>query len=150
VDRALAIVPLTARGFAVLYEIHRETPASQGDLARRLGLEPSTTSELLKRPERGALVRRAISARGPGGRSGPGPMPPRPGDRRPNAVALTEPGRAALAQAERIVSGIEEAWARRLAAAAGTQMPRLRLMALRRWLTENRDCRARLGSPALA
>jgi hypothetical protein len=47
-DRALALTGLTATGFAALDEIRSAAPSTQRDLARRLGLRPSTTSELLR------------------------------------------------------------------------------------------------------
>ena len=114
-DRTLAIVPLTARGFAALAEIAREPPRTQGILAARLGLEPSTTSELLARLERRGLLNR-------------GPKP----------IVLTDRGAAALAAAERIGTRVEDAWARRLAQAAGSLLGDARHQGLRRWLTESR------------
>ncbi len=120
-DRALAIVPLTGRGFAALAEIAREPPRTQGILAARLGLEPSTTSELLARLERRGLL-----------------------SRRPKPIVLTDAGAAALAAAERIATKVEDAWARRLAQAAGSQLGDARHQGLRRWLTES--CAALLAA----
>ena len=114
-DRALAIVPLTARGFATLAEIAREPPSCQGTLAAHLGLQPSTTSELLKRLERRGLLRR-----------------------RPKPIVLTDRGAAALAVAERIATRVEDAWAHRFAQAGGSQLGDARLQGLRRWLNESR------------
>ena len=122
-DRALRVVGLSARGFLVLAEIHREPPRTQRVLARRLGLEPSTTNELLGRLARRRLVRRK----------------PRP--------ALTDEGLAALERAAGAVEALERRWAQRLCDASGS--PRVPgwpgpVYGLRRWL---RESRAALSAP---
>ncbi|MFI5212936.1 MAG: MarR family transcriptional regulator [Gemmatimonadales bacterium] len=126
-DRALAIVPLSARGFAALYEIATEpepesggTPLTQRALAARLGLGASTVSELLARLRRRGLVR---------------------------GTTVTEAGRAALAHAERVATRLEDDWSRRLDAAAGSAVPGLRRQGLRRWLAESRAALASAGRP---
>jgi DNA-binding MarR family transcriptional regulator len=90
-DRALSVVPLTARGFVVLYEIAREDAPSQRALAARLGLGTSTVSELLRRLARRGLVRLT-------------PVP----------AVLTEAGQMRLRAAEQIAARLEREWARRL------------------------------------
>ena len=161
-DRALAIVGLTARGFGALTAIAREGPASQRLLALRLGLESSTTSELLQRLERRGLVRRLRSGMGlarlrqqeapHGAKNGCADAGPVSGDAgaaqrlpgtggrrgRPGVpVVLTRRGRAALARAELIAAGVEDDWADRLGAVAGSPIRPARAYGLRRWLTES-------------
>jgi DNA-binding MarR family transcriptional regulator len=122
-DRALAIVPLSARGFAALYEIATgpepksgDTALSQRALAARLGLRSSTVSELLGRLRRRGLVR---------------------------GMAVSEAGLAVLAHAERVARRLEDDWSRRLDAAAATPVRGLRVQGLRRWLAESRVALAR-------
>lgn len=123
-DRALQVVGLSARGFLVLAEIHRETPRTQRDLARRLGLEPSTTNELL-----GRLARRRLARRRP-------------------HPALTDEGLTALERAARVVEALERTWAERFRAArGGPTVPGWPgpVYGLRRWL---REAHAALGPAA--
>ena len=94
-DRALQIEGLTARGFLALLEIHREGPATQRDLARRLRLVPSATCEMLARLER----RRLVTRRG--------------------APRLTPAGAETLARAAALVGRLEREWERRLRSARG-------------------------------
>jgi DNA-binding MarR family transcriptional regulator len=111
-DRALALTGLTATGFAALDEIRSAAPSTQRDLARRLGLRPSTTSELLRRLARRGWVTRTAHP------------------------ALTPAGAAALERADRIVARLESRWARRMAEARPAGFPSMRFQALRRWLGE--------------
>jgi len=111
-DRALAIVPLSAAGFVVLLAIERDAPPTQEALARRLSLGAGTVSEQLRRLERSGLVRR-------------------------NPARLTERGAIVLAEAEVIAVRVECAWARRLAAAHGDPHSRGPACGLRRWLSES-------------
>jgi hypothetical protein len=69
-------VALSAHGFAALSEIAREAPETQRDLAARLGLRPSTTSELLKRLQRRDLVRLEAGGHQPGPPAETGAMSP--------------------------------------------------------------------------
>ncbi len=139
-DRALAIVGLTATGFAAILEIARAEVASQGELARRLGISGGATSELLGRLRRRGLV--SLRAAGSAKRrrrvrpSGSKRARSR-GGRPPNAVSLTPAGRALLAVAARIAQRVEGDWAARLAAEDGRAGVRpTRVWGLRRWLTE--------------
>jgi DNA-binding MarR family transcriptional regulator len=127
-DQALAVVPLSARGFVTLLEIEHRPIPTQAHLARRLGLGRGTTSDLLRRLERAGMVRRDPARRG-----GRRPLPPG----RQEAATLTETGRAALAEAVRIAGQIEDDWARRLGGSGESAMPGLRAYGLRRWLTES-------------
>lgn len=127
-DHALAIVSLTARGFVALLLIAGDPVPTQADLAHRLALEPSTTSELLGRLARRKLVRRDPARRG-GRRCPPRHTGP--------AVVLTRTGEAVLAEAARIATTVEEDWARRLAIGAGSPFTGMRAYGLRRWLTES-------------
>ena len=124
-DRALAIVPLSARGFVTLLEIDGQAIPTQAHLARRLGLGPGATSDMLRRLERAGLVRRDPSRRG-----GRQPHPPGPHQ----AVALTEAGHAVLAESVGIAAKVEDEWARRLDGPGENTMPGLRAYGLRRWL----------------
>ena len=127
-DRALAVVPLSARGFVTLLEIAKEPIPTQAHLAGRLGLGPGTTSDLLRRLERGGLVRRDPARRG-------GRRPQAAGPRQ--AVALTEAGRAALGEAVSIAAKMEDDWTRRLNRGEQTPVPGMRAHGLRRWLLES-------------
>ena len=130
-DRRLAIVGLSARAFLVMREIAREPVHSQAALAARLALEPGTISELLRRLERRALVRRGA------GRSGGLSREPR-GPGRPALVpVLTESGARVLADAMRAAARLEREWAERLASARHSPWPLARAMGLRRWLVES-------------
>jgi DNA-binding MarR family transcriptional regulator len=111
-DRALAITGLTATGFAALDEIHSAAPSTQRDLARRLGLRPSTTSELLRRLARRGFVTRT------------------------GRPALTPTGAAALDRAHHILARLESRWVRRMGEARPGGFPSMRFQALRRWLGE--------------
>ena len=111
-DRALAITGLTATGFAALDEIHSAPPYTQRDLARRLGLRPSTTSELLRRLARRGFVTRT------------------------GRPALTPTGAAALDRAHHILARLESRWVRRMGEARPGGFPSMRFQALRRWLGE--------------
>ena len=147
-DRALAIVPLSAAGFVVLLAISREAPPTQEALARRLSLGAGTLSEQLRRLERSGLVRRNPARRGgshPGGAHPDGAHPAR-GE---PAAALTARGAIALAEAEDIAVRVERAWARRLSRAAGDPDSRGRACGLRRWLTEGRAAIAGGPGPVL-
>ena len=126
-DRALEVAGLSARGFLVLAEIHREAPRTQRALARRLGLQPSTTNELLGRLARRRLVRRR-------------PTP-----------TLTGAGVSALAAGAAIVARLEDAWAARLRAAGrGPAIPGWPgpVYGLRRRLRESHEALSRRASPA--
>jgi DNA-binding MarR family transcriptional regulator len=127
-DRALAIVPLSARGLVVLQVIASQPTLCQQDLALRVGLMPSTMSEMLGRLERQGMVRRDPARRG-----GHRTQPPRA--RR--AATLTVAGGAALARAEGIATRLEERWAERLAVAAGSPFGWMRAHGLRRWLSQS-------------
>ena len=111
-DRALVITGLTATGFAALDEIHSAAPSTQRDLARRLGLRPSTTSELLRRLARRGFVTRT------------------------GRPALTPTGAAALDRAHHILARLESRWVRRMGEARPGGFPSMRFQALRRWLGE--------------
>lgn len=127
-DRALAVVPLSARGFVTLLEVEKEPIPTQAHLARCLRLRPGTTSDLLRRLEQGGLVRRDPARRG-----GRRPQPPGPRE----AVTLTEAGQAALAKAVGIAAKVEDEWARRLGRPGDRTIPGLRAYGLKRWLTES-------------
>jgi len=129
-DRALAVVPLSARGFVALFEIARLPPATQRDLAARLGLRPSATSELLKRLRRRGLVRPAAR------RCRPRPLAQADAGRA--AVALTEAGRTRLDRAVGIIAQLEDAWSARLDRLPNTSVRRLRASALAYRLMESR------------
>jgi DNA-binding transcriptional ArsR family regulator len=142
-DHALAVVRLSARGFVALGEIAAEPPCSQGALATRLGLEASTTSELLKRLERRGLIEKERAGKpGPSrpGRSGRGRAGTQLGrapGRPATPVAITAEGRVVLAKAERIAVEVEDDWAKRIAVAAGSPYGFVRASGLRRWLCES-------------
>jgi DNA-binding MarR family transcriptional regulator len=134
-DRALAIVGLTAREFAALLEIRAwrisqgsTSEPSQRELGARLGLTRGGTSQLVGRLERRALVERQVAARMAEARRG-----------RPRSVlTLTSRGEETLAEAATIARRVENDWARRLAReAAGTDLELLRASGLRRLLTES-------------
>lgn len=126
-DCALAIVGLSARSFAALYEIASQPVPTQQALARRLGLEPSTTSELLCRLDRRGAVGRKKRRHG-GDRRAPGSTGV--------VVSLTPGGREILEHAIRIASRIESRWARRLDRGPDTPWAGMRRHGLRRWLGE--------------
>jgi DNA-binding MarR family transcriptional regulator len=127
-DRALAIVPLSARGFVTLFEIARAPAPSQRDLADRLALTPSATSELLARLARHGLVARAARHRG-GAR---GTLAARQ-----TVVTLTARGRERLARAEAVASRLEDQWADRLGAGDPQGTRALRANGLARRLRES-------------
>jgi len=135
-DGALARVRLSAAGFVMLLEIHREPPPTQEVLAARLSLGAGTVSEQLQRLAGSGLVRRNRARRGgahaglpPGG--GAHAVPPAP------VATLTARGVGVLSRAEEIAVRVERAWARRL---AGREDPRSKgpIVGLRRWLTNSR------------
>jgi DNA-binding MarR family transcriptional regulator len=127
-DRALAIVPLSARGFVTLLEITQAPAPTQRQLARRLALTPSATSELLARLASHGLVFRAPRRRG-GLRGTP--------HARASVVTLTARGRERLARAVAIASRLEDEWAGRLGAGDPKGTRALRANGLARRLRES-------------
>jgi DNA-binding MarR family transcriptional regulator len=130
-DGALAIVALSARGFAAMLEIAREEVTSQESLARRLGRGRSATSELLMRLRRQGLVAPAPSNARRRNAATTGGRPPTP-------VALTPAGQAVLEKAARIGMKLEHVWALRLSADHPEwPFPTARAVGLRRQLKES-------------
>ncbi|MYZ48739.1 MarR family winged helix-turn-helix transcriptional regulator [Propylenella binzhouense] len=106
-DEALRPVGLTSGQFSLLMSLNRPHPPSMGEVAAVLALDRTTLTANLKPLERRGLV--AAS--------------PDPRDRRTRRLALTEAGRAALADALPIWQETHAALERRL---AGSDPDRLR------------------------
>jgi polysaccharide biosynthesis/export protein len=130
-DRALAMVPLSARGLVTLLEIARAPAATQRHLAHRLALTPSATSELLARLARHGLIVRAARRRGGvrGAKDAPDPGA--------TVVSLTARGHHRLARAEAVASRLEDDWADRLGAGDPKGTRALRANGLARRLRES-------------
>ena len=135
-DRALRIVPLRAREFAVLLQVC-ESPLpgmvsvvarTQRELAARSGMAVGATNELITRLERRGLVQRTVIRVPTARRRG-----------RPEVmVTLTGEGEAVLTSAAAVARRVEELWVGRLARdAAGTDLRDARANGLKRWLTES-------------
>jgi DNA-binding MarR family transcriptional regulator len=88
---AVQDLPGTARGYHVLTAIAVGEPASQLDLARRLGINKSVMTYLVDELEQAGLVTRR----------------PDPADRRARQVLITEAGARALSAAREHISSAE-------------------------------------------
>jgi len=82
---ALAPFGISGREVAVLIAIDDRDPLSQGDVARRMGVDRTTMVALIDELQHKGLVQRR----------------PDPGDRRKNVVELTDVGRDTLRRASR-------------------------------------------------
>lgn len=106
-ERALAAVDMKARDFFVLAALAGDTPLSQQDLSRLLGLDPTTVVSVIDDLERRRCVARKRN----------------PADRRRYILTLTATGRRALAKGERVAADVEAAF---LAELDRTEQARLR------------------------
>ena len=108
-DRALAIVPLTASGLVVLLEIAQRPPATQRELAARLHESPGSISETLARLEAWGMIRRPPAPPKGGSKGGP----------RGLTAVLTRRGTEAMANGVDAATRVELEWAQRLMPPAG-------------------------------
>lgn len=92
VERRLAELSLTSRGYFVLDGIDRDRPPSQQDLARLLGIDPNSMVTTIDELEGAGLVIRRRS----------------PLDRRRYELHLTDAGRRALSAADSAMESAED------------------------------------------
>lgn len=93
-ERALAAVDLQTRDFFVLASLASAPDLSQQDLSRLLNLDPTTVVAVIDELERREYVERKRN----------------PEDRRRYILTLTDAGRGALAEADRVATEIESAF----------------------------------------
>ncbi|HEV3379369.1 MAG TPA: MarR family transcriptional regulator [Trebonia sp.] len=99
-DAALAPLGISGREAAVLRAISAQPPESQGEIARRMGVDRTTMVTLIDGLEAKELVRRRQD----------------PGDRRRNVVELTDSGRSAVTLADDAAARAEREFLRPLPA----------------------------------
>ena len=90
-EEELVDLGLTGRRYFVLARAGQAGPVSQQDLARMLGIDPTTIVAIVDELERGGFVRRERSSV----------------DRRRYELHLTDSGRAALASADEVIDRVE-------------------------------------------
>ena len=111
---ALAPLGISGRQLAVLLVIAEEPPASQLDVATRMGVDRTTMVSLIDELEGKGLVERR----------------PDPADRRRNVIALTGPGRETTERAATVYDQVESSFLAPLSAGdAATVRRALRLLA---------------------
>ncbi|MGH3170902.1 MAG: MarR family winged helix-turn-helix transcriptional regulator [Trebonia sp.] len=97
---ALAPLGISGREAAALRAVSAQPPESQGEIARRMGVDRTTMVALIDELEAKRLVRRRQD----------------PGDRRRNVVELTDSGRSAVSQADDAAVRAEREFLRPLSA----------------------------------
>lgn len=108
-ERALVDAGLKAREFFVLSSLSGGADLSQQDLSRLLGLDPTTVVAVIDELERREYVERRRN----------------PADRRRYILVLTDAGRSALTEAERVATEVENEF---LGALSATEREALRDM----------------------
>lgn len=108
-ERALVEAGLKAREFFVLSSLSGGADLSQQDLSRLLGLDPTTVVAVIDELERREYVERRRN----------------PADRRRYILVLTDAGRSALTDAERVAAEVETEF---LGALSATEREALRDM----------------------
>ncbi len=100
-NTALAPLGISGREAAVLRATDGPGPLSQGEVARRLGVDRTTMVALIDELQQKGFVQRRQD----------------PADRRKNVVALTGAGRRTLRQAAQVIAEVEQAFLSPLTAA---------------------------------
>lgn len=117
-EQALTQVGLKAREFFVLSAVAGGPDLSQQDLSRLLGLDPTTVVAVIDELEHRTYVERRRN----------------PTDRRRYILILTEAGRAALAEADRVATQVEAEFLGELSATERTALrDMLRRVLAGRW-----------------
>lgn len=126
---ALAPLGISGREAAVLRAISAQPPGSQGEAARRMGVDRTTMVALIDELEAKELVRRRQD----------------PGDRRRNVVELTDSGRSVVSLADDAVARAEREFLRPLPAGEAERFRK----SLRMVLADGPDTPPGPGGPPL-